>query len=127
MANWRTIRNADTGAVVLAKARLCETFWSHFKGLQLAPPLPDDRGLLFVTKRDNRTETAIHMFFMRFPIGVIWVNSAGEVVDTCLAKPWRPYYAPKHPAQYFIEANTSILERVRVGDHLRWDEQVSPA
>lgn len=124
MSEWRVVRSADTGAVVLKRARLCISFWSHFKGLQLAPPLPDDEGLLFVTKRDNKTETAIHMFFMRFSIGVVWLNHAGIVVDARLAKPWRPYYAPVQPAQYFIEANPSILERVKVGDRLQWDEPV---
>ncbi|MDK3161500.1 DUF192 domain-containing protein [Kamptonema cortianum] len=127
MAEWRTVKNRDTGQVVLGRARLCVSFWSHFKGLQLAPSLPDDEGLLFVTKRDNRTETAIHMFFMRFSIGVIWIDSQGRVVDKRLAKPWRPYYAPSQPAQYFIEANPGILDRVSIGDHLVWDDPSATA
>jgi uncharacterized membrane protein (UPF0127 family) len=122
MSQIRILRNADTGSVVLAKAQLCVSFWCHFRGLQLVPRLPDDEGLLFVTAFEGRSHTAIHMFFMRFDIGVIWLNAAGTVVDKKLAKVWRPAYAPAAPARYFIEANPTILDRVQVGDHLRFDE-----
>jgi uncharacterized membrane protein (UPF0127 family) len=122
MAQHRTLRNAETGAIILNRARWCESFWSHFVGLQLAPPLPDDEGLLFVTGRENRAQTTIHMFFMRFSIGVVWLDGGGVVVDRVFAKPWRPAYAPAKPARYFIEAMPGILERVQVGDRLRFDE-----
>ena len=119
---WRVLENAETGAVVLQRVRLCVSFWCHFRGLQLVPGLPDDEGLLFVTDREGRAHTTIHMFFMLFSIGVIWLDSEGCVVDKRLAKPWRPAYAPAAPARYFLEANTSILDRVQVGDVLRFDQ-----
>lgn len=123
-AQWRVLRNAETGAVVLARVRLCTGFWCHFRGLQLVPRLPDDEGLLFITGYEGRAHTSIHMFFMRFRIGVVWMNSDGQVVDTALALPWRPAYAPRQPARYYLEANPSVLERVAVGDILRFDEVV---
>ncbi|NDJ62138.1 MAG: hypothetical protein GYB67_13505 [Chloroflexi bacterium] len=124
-ADWRILRNAETNAVILARARLCVSFWCHFRGLQLAPPLPDDEGLLFVTRSEGRSHTAIHMFFMRFSIGVVWLDAEGRVVDMQLAKPWRPAYAPQAPAQYYVEANPTILERLAVGDRLRFDEETT--
>ncbi len=122
----RIIRNAATGEIILGRARLCISFWSHFKGLQLARPLDDSEGLLFVTPREGKAQTTIHMFFMLFSIGVVWLDASGQVVDKQLAKPWRPAYAPKAPAQYFIEANPSILDRVEIGDRLRFDEAAAP-
>lgn len=122
--DWRILRNAETNEIVLARVRLCKSFWCHFRGLQLVPRLPDDEGLLFVTSHEGRTHTSIHMFFMRFSIGVVWLNSVGQVVDQQLAYPWRPAYAPKAPAQYYLEANPDVLERVRPGDVLRFDEDV---
>jgi uncharacterized membrane protein (UPF0127 family) len=121
-AQWRILRNAQTGAVVLARVKWCESFWCHFRGLQLVPRLPDDEGVLFVTQHEDRTHTAIHMFFMLFSIGVVWLDAAGRVVDKALAKPWRPYYAPSVPARYFIEANPPLLDKVQIGDLLRFDE-----
>jgi uncharacterized protein len=119
---WRVLRKAESGEVVLARTRLCIGFWCHFKGLQLVPRLPEDEGLLFVTGFEGKAHTSIHMFFMRFPIAVVWLNAQGKVVDKAYAKPWRPAYAPRDPARYYVEANPSLLERVNVGDTLRWDD-----
>lgn len=124
MSEWRVLKNAQTNSVILARVRLCKSFWCHFRGLQLVPRLPDDQGLLFITKREGRAHTAIHMFFMLFSIGVVWMDASGKVVDKQLAKPWRPAYTPKYPAQYYLEANTDILERVEIGDVLQFDEAV---
>ena len=120
---WRIIRNTKTDEVVLARAKWCTSVWCHFKGLQLAPRLPDDEGILFVTKSEGRAHTSIHMFFVFFSIAVVWLDASGTVVDRKLAKPWRVAYAPSVPAQFFIEANPSLLDRVEVGDRLRFDEQ----
>lgn len=124
-AKWRILRNANTEVVVLPRVRLADSFWSRFRGLQLVRSLPENEGLLFITGSESRTNTSIHMFFMFFAIAVIWLDSTGKVVDTCLAKPWRPAYAPRSPAQYFIEANTSLLNHVKVGDVLRFDEVIA--
>jgi uncharacterized membrane protein (UPF0127 family) len=104
------------------RARWCASFWCHFKGLQFRSSLPEDEGLLFVFPKASRSNTTIHMFFVFFPIGVVWLDSAGRVVDKTLAKPWRPMYAPRAPAQFFIEANPSILDRVEIGDSIRFDD-----
>jgi uncharacterized membrane protein (UPF0127 family) len=122
MASWRTLRNRETGALVLKKARWCASFWCHFKGLQFRSSLPEDEGLLFVFPKESRSNTTIHMFFVFFQIGVIWLDSSGQIVDKTLAKPWRPMYAPRLPAQFFIEANPSILDRVNIGDSIRFDD-----
>ncbi len=122
MASWRTLRNRETGALVLARARWCTSFWCHFKGLQFRSRLPEDEGLLFVFPKESRSNTTIHMFFVFFQIGVVWLDASGYVVDKALAKPWRPMYAPRAPAQFFIEANPSILDRVNIGDSIQFDD-----
>jgi len=124
MSNWRVIRNASTQTVVLARAKWCQNFWCHFKGLMLRTSLPDDEGLLFVYRRENIAETTIHMFFVFFSIAAVWLDNEGCVVDAKLARPWRPFYAPAKPARYLIEARPSLLERVKVGDQLTFDERV---
>jgi uncharacterized membrane protein (UPF0127 family) len=122
MSDWRILRNTQSGEIVLARVRLCIGFWCHFRGLQFVSRLPDNEGLLFVTNHEGQAHTAIHMFFMFFNIGVLWMDASGKVVDKTLAKVWRPMYAPRAPAQYFLEANPSVLERVQIGDVLRFDE-----
>jgi uncharacterized membrane protein (UPF0127 family) len=122
MTQWRLLRNARSGAIVLERAKLCDNFWTRFRGLQFVTYLPANEGLLFVTGSESRTNTSIHMFFMFFSIAVVWLDRDGKVVDKCYAKPWRPAYAPRTAAQYFIEANPDLLERVEIGDILRFDE-----
>jgi uncharacterized membrane protein (UPF0127 family) len=122
MSQWRVLRDSRSGEVILSRVKWCSSFWCHFKGLQLVTRLPEDEGILFVTNYEGRGHTAIHMFFMLFSIAVIWLDKSGLVVDKQLAKPWRPAYAPKAPAQYYVEANVSVLDRVKIGDHLRFDE-----
>ena len=123
MSDWRVIRKADTGEIVLARAQWCKNFWCHFKGLMLRRTLPDDEGLFFVFRRQNVAESTIHMFFMLFAIAAVWINDEGIVVDKKLAKPWRPVYAPAKAARYLIEARPVVLDRVNVGDRLTFDEK----
>lgn len=123
--NRRIIRNAQTGAVVLGRAKWCASYWCKLRGLQFTRHLDDDEGLLFVNGRESKVEAAIHMFFMFMEIAVVWLDASGKVVDKTLAKPWRPAYAPQAAAQYYIEAPVSLLERVEVGDVLTFDEEVT--
>jgi hypothetical protein len=42
------------------------------------------------------------------------------VVDKTLARPFRPYYAPQAPAQFFVEGHPSLLERESIGHRLEF-------
>lgn len=121
MSQARAIRRAATGEVVLPDAALADTFFKRWRGLMLRRRLAEGEGLLFTFRRENRSETAIHMFFVGFPIAAVWLDRQGVVVDAKLAKPWRPYYAPARPARYLIEAPPSLLARVTVGEQLTFE------
>jgi uncharacterized protein len=123
MAKRRIIRKAKSNEIVLRRAKWCQSFWCHFRGLQFVRHLDDDEGLLFVTNGESVVNTTIHMFFMFMDIAVVWLDSSGKVVDKKLAKRWRPAYAPRTAAQYYIEAPVSLLERVEIGDVLEFDEE----
>lgn len=124
MTDYRVLRNANTDEVVLPRVRWCASYWCHLRGLQFRRGLPQDEGLLFVTRGESVVNTSIHMLNMFFSIGVVWLDAQGAVVDKKLAKPWRPAYAPAKPAQYYLEANVDVLGRVQVGDVLQFDERV---
>ncbi len=117
-ADFRVLRNVQTGNVVLERARWCQSFWLRLRGLMFRFSLPEDEGLIFVYGRESRMDTSIHMFFMAFDIAAVWLDKNGQVVDKQLAKVWRPYYASRQPAQYVIEGRPSLLDRVTVGDRL---------
>lgn len=116
MIKYRRIINAETGQTLVARAKWCDAFAAKLRGFTFRRRLPADAGLVLVEKEDSRWHSSIHMLFVFMPLGVVWVNDAGIVVDTTLAKPWRLSYAPQTPARYVIEASPAVLERVRRGD-----------
>jgi uncharacterized membrane protein (UPF0127 family) len=122
MRHFRRIYNITRDLPMLDKGKWCVSYWCHFRGLMFRFNLPDNEGLIFVRNRPSVANTTIHMFFCFFPIGVLWLDEKLQVVDARLARPWRPYYAPRVPAQYYIEARPAILERVSIGDQLRFDD-----
>ena len=121
--NYRQLIHEETGRVLLARARWCDTFGRKLRGFTFRRHLSEDDGLVLVEKSDSRVTAAIHMLFVFFDLGVLWVNDAGEVVDSVRAKPWRLSYAPKAPARYVIEFHPKLLPQVKPGDHIRFVNQ----
>jgi len=77
-----------------------------------------EEGLLLVYGADSRMDSSIHMMFVWFDLAVIWINSTGEVVDTVLARQWKPAYFPKNPARYVLEIVPERLGEFQVGDRV---------
>lgn len=119
-ARWVTVRRRGDSEVLLPRVRWCASFLCKLRGLSWRAGLPPGEGLLLVERSESRLGTAIHMLFMFFSIGVVWLDARGRVVDTCLAKPWRVSYAPRGPARYILETSPAILETVTPGDELEW-------
>ncbi len=117
-----TVRNETQSKQLLKRVRRCASFLCRLRGLTFRRSLDDNEGLLLVGKRESRADTAIHMFFVFFPIAAIWLDSNGRVVDAQLARPFRPLYIPRAPARDILEGPPAILERVQIGDRLRFGE-----
>lgn len=100
------------------KAEYCSSFWRRLKGLMLKPSLNTYEGILLVEKNASITGSAIHMFFMNFDIAVVWLDAQLEVVDTAIAKRWRPYYAPSKPAKFILEIHVSHIGDFKYGDQI---------
>lgn len=114
------IRNLTTSQIVARHVVHCDTFWKRGLGLMFRGSLAEDEVYLFVEGRESVAQTAITMFFVFFPIAVVWLDRDKRAVDKALARPFRPYYAPRSPAQYYIEGHPSLLERVSPGDRLEF-------
>ena len=101
-------------------ARYCDSFLCRLRGLMFRSSLAVDAGLLLVETRDSRIDTSIHMLFVFMDLAVVWINSEKIVVDTVLARAWRPAYAPSQPARYILEIHPSRLNEFKVGDHIEF-------
>lgn len=112
--------NARSGEVLAGRVEMCDTFLKRGRGLMLRRRLDQDHVLVFVESRESVQLAAIHMLFVFFSIAVIWLDGDRRVVDSKLARPFRPYYAPARPARYYVEGSPALLGRVRAGDVLTW-------
>lgn len=102
----------------------CDSFLCRLRGLMFRKLLASGEGLLLVEKRDRVMDAAIHMMFMNFDLAVAWINQQGEVVDTVLARRWRPAYIPKRPARFVLEFSAGRMGDFIVGDQVKFHETV---
>lgn len=79
---------------------------------------PED-GLLLVGTRDVRLDSGIHMLFVPFELGVIWINGAMEVVDKVIAEPWHLAYIPARPARFVLEVHPSQYGAYEIGHKVK--------
>jgi len=100
------------------KVAWCASFGSKLRGLMFRPALGAGEGILMVQTSEDRLNAAIHMFFMQFDIAVIWLDRNLRVVDSRLARRWRPMYAPIRPAKYILEIHPSRLQDFGINDQL---------
>jgi uncharacterized membrane protein (UPF0127 family) len=102
------------------QALYCDSFLCRLRGLMFRSSLAPGQGLLLVEGRDSRLDTAIHMLFVFMDLGVIWINSEKIVVDSVLARAWRPAYAPRKPARYILEIHPDRLNEFKIGDKIEF-------
>lgn len=82
----------------------CESVLKKFRGLMFRRK-PKNDGLLFSFRREG--VVGIHMFFVFFPIDIVYVNSKKKIVEIKKkVKPFTPYIRGP-AAQYIIELKDS--------------------
>ncbi|MBR4665265.1 MAG: DUF192 domain-containing protein [Lentisphaeria bacterium] len=116
------ILNLTRQSVPARNARYASSFGARLSGLIGKHFSPALDGMVF--DRCN----AIHTFFMRYPIDVIFADEKYRVLKTVPAfPPWRPFLACKN-AFYVIELPAGTLESsaTAVGDQLDLTGALSP-
>jgi uncharacterized protein len=103
----------ERGPVVCERGELARTPGTRMKGLLGRPALEPDQGLWI------QPTNSIHMFFMRFPVDVVYAAADGRVLKLVRGiKPWRVSFCAG--AKVALELPVGAIERsgVGVGDHL---------
>lgn len=112
------IFNTTQQTVIALHAEKADTFSSRMKGLLNRDLLPSDEALIITQCQ------SIHMFFMKFPIDVIFVDRKDRVVGW--VKNIKPnYLSPIYwNASYAIELNVGVIEKsnTAIGDILEIKE-----
>lgn len=109
------IYNHTERSIVCHEVETAFTFVARFKGLMFREQIKSTKGLLLAPCN------SVHMFFMRFPIDVVFVDREYKVVAIELAlKPWRVSKVYK-TALYALELPAGrARDRVAVGNVLEF-------
>lgn len=99
--------------VLCETVELADSFFKKATGRMFTPSMPKDLGLIF--SFDDDSPVGVHMFFVFYHLGVIWVED-GEVVDTRKLPPWIGYH--KTEADAVIEVHPDKIDQVSVGDEI---------
>jgi uncharacterized membrane protein (UPF0127 family) len=114
MSRYVRIENLTRGSVVSERCRVARSLRDRMVGLLATPQPPLGSGLLI-----ERTQS-IHMFFMRYPIDVAFINRGGQVTQCVTGlSPWRVVWWARG-ARDCIELGVGTLEAsgTRKGDQL---------
>jgi uncharacterized membrane protein (UPF0127 family) len=108
------IANLTRGSTLATHARRADSFAARAQGLMMTPPLPSEGGLVI------EPCNSIHMFFMRYPLDIIFLSKDGEVVFMYRGiKPWRMGRMVRG-ARLAIELPEGAIDRsgTQVGDRI---------
>ena len=113
-----TVTLTKPNGEILARPKVLRRWWERARGFMFRRKLEPGEALLFVNPRETIADAAIHMLFVGMPLGVVWLNNEGHVVDKVLAEPWRPHYAPQQPAKYILEGVPDLIMDLAVSSRV---------
>lgn len=117
MDRYLHITNATRGTTLATQCRVASSLRDRVVGLLRTPELLPGEGLLI------ERSPSIHMFFMRYPIDVVFVDRAGRVTRTASPLlPWRVIWWARG-ARDCLELRAGALDRTgtQKGDQLAFD------
>ncbi|HOI18452.1 MAG TPA: DUF192 domain-containing protein [Candidatus Woesearchaeota archaeon] len=115
MRKCRILKNNN---IIFSKAKILKGFFEKSIGLILRRELNENEALLF---RFNKPRIySFHMFFVFFPIDIIWLNEKMEIVE--IYKNFKPFsiYSPKNIATNVLEMRKGSIAKhgLSLGDKL---------
>ncbi len=115
--SYVSVLNKSKG-INLGKLDLADSFLSRFMGLMFRKD-PEKGLILKLPSTRSRRGSSIHMFFMRFPLDIIFLDADKKIVDMVSIKPWKTY-TPKAPSKYVIELEEGsvIKYKLEIGDEM---------
>jgi uncharacterized membrane protein (UPF0127 family) len=112
--------DASGGKEVEVRVEIADGPFEQQRGLMYRTALEEDRGMLFVYRREQ--PLSFWMKNTRIPLSIAYIDSKGRITDILDMKPLDdkpPHYVSSGPVQYALEVNQGFFDErgVRVGDH----------
>jgi len=115
------IYNKTRKSKIAGNIRLCRSASSKARGLMFRGKSAV-KDTVFLFEFDHASRQSLHMFFVWYPIDVLFLDENKRVVE--LKSRFLPFtiYSAKEKAKYIIEAEASTIKRTRTskGDVLAW-------
>ena len=107
------IKNKTAKKVIAKNEKICSSIISKTIGLMFSPR---KKSLVFVFNKEQKVP--LHMFFVFFPIDVLFLDSNKKVVE--LKRNFKPFrlYNPTKKARYVIELPSGLDKITKIGDKL---------
>ena len=107
------------------RVEIANDFYERARGLMDRTVLGEDRGMLFVFRREQPLS-----FWMKdtlIPLSIAYIDSKGRITDILDMKPFDdepPHYVSSEPVQYALEVNQGFFDEhgAKVGDHAELPE-----
>lgn len=114
--NSNMLENITKNQILTKNFKLCRGFLCRAKGLMFSKP----KVLIFIFNKEKRI--SLHMFFVFFPIDVIFLNKNKEIIE--IKRNFKPFtfYKGKNKAKYVIELPLGIINNnnIKIKHKLKW-------
>ncbi|PCJ58309.1 MAG: hypothetical protein COA79_13710 [Planctomycetota bacterium] len=107
------LRKKNSNEMIFDRLEIADNFFSKLFGLLFKPCPEESEGLVFYNC------SSIHMFFMRYPIGLLFLDKNGTILKMVnIIKPWR--LCACKDGYITIETAPGILDNkpISIGDEL---------
>jgi uncharacterized protein len=117
--------DASGGKEVEVRVEIADGPFEQQRGLMYRTSLGEDRGMLFVYRREQ--PLSFWMKNTRIPLSIAYIDSKGRITDILDMKPLDdkpPHYVSSGPVQFALEVNQGFFDEhgVKVGDRARLHE-----
>ena len=118
MNNKETILIKEKDKKKIANVKFADSYFSRLKGLMFKKDL-DYVLVLKPAETKSKSASAIHSYFMKMTIDVIFLNEEKQVYEIKQLKPWK-FFTPSSGASYILELKEGSIEKYKInlGDKL---------
>ena len=110
------IKNITKKTLISKNAKICRNIYSKTIGLMFSI----EKSLIFIF--ENEKNVPLHMFFVFYPIDVLFLDKNKIVVE--IKESFKPFtfYTPKKRAKYIIEVPNGIIKKTKteLGDKINF-------
>lgn len=112
------IFNKTKGVCIVENAQVARTFLQKLVGLMFRDSIAKDEALIF------HNVNSIHMFFMRFPIDVVYLDKDNKALKIKHSlKPWRMSSCMRAKATIELPSRKAQETATEIGDILEFIEK----